>query len=142
MSQYYEIIVFTASHSAYANVVLDYLDPHGLYIHHRLFREHCMPTEEGVYIKDLRVIGNRSLNDMILVDNASYSFGHQIDNGIPIIPFYDNKADTELKTLMPYLRYLTTVKDVREINKLTFKLSLYSHYTSMDDVLENLVFQE
>jgi len=27
LSLYYEIIVFTASHSCYANVVLDYLDP-------------------------------------------------------------------------------------------------------------------
>jgi CTD small phosphatase-like protein 2 len=27
MSKYYEIIVFTASHGCYANVVLDYLDP-------------------------------------------------------------------------------------------------------------------
>ena len=33
-----EIIVFTASHSCYANVVLDYLDPEREYIHHRLFR--------------------------------------------------------------------------------------------------------
>jgi CTD small phosphatase-like protein 2 len=27
MSQLYEVIVFTASHSCYANRVLDYLDP-------------------------------------------------------------------------------------------------------------------
>lgn len=34
----FEIIVFTASHACYANVVLDYLDPHRKYIEHRLFR--------------------------------------------------------------------------------------------------------
>lgn len=34
--------------------------------------------------------------DMLLVDNAAYSFCHQLDNGVPIIPFYDNKADQEL----------------------------------------------
>lgn len=44
--------------------------------------------------------------DIILVDNAGYSFGYQIDNGIPIIPFYKNKDDTELKDLIPYLRTL------------------------------------
>lgn len=33
-----------------------------------------MQTEEGAYIKDLRVIGNRSLTDMVLIDNAAYSF--------------------------------------------------------------------
>lgn len=117
LSQYYEIVVFTASHSSYANVVLDYIDPQG-YIQHRLYREHCMPTEEGVYIKDLRVIGNRNMQDMILVDNAAYSFGYQIENGIPIVPFYENKTDQELKHLIPYLKFLSAAKDPREINKL------------------------
>ncbi len=135
-------MVFTASHSCYANVVLDYLDPQGIYIQHRLFREHCTPTEEGVYVKDLRVIGNRNMQDMILVDNAAYSFGYQIENGIPIVPFYDNKSDLELKHLIPYLKFLSTAKDPREINKLTFKLHLYSQFPSHELVLENLIFQK
>ncbi len=46
-----------------------------------------------MYIKDLRVIGNRNLSDVLLVDNAAYSYGFQIENGIPIIPYYDNKND-------------------------------------------------
>ena len=68
-------MIFTASHSCYANVVLDYLDPKNQYISGRLFRENCVTTDEGVYIKDLRVISNRNLSDMVLVDNAAYSFG-------------------------------------------------------------------
>ena len=72
----FEIIVFTASHACYANKVLDLLDPEGKYIHHRLFRENCIQSEEGVYIKNLRVFGNRNLKDLLLVDNAAYSFGY------------------------------------------------------------------
>jgi CTD small phosphatase-like protein 2 len=68
-----EIIVFTASHSCYANVVLDHLDPKKDLIQHRLFRESCIQTEEGIYVKDLRVI-NRELKDIVIVDNAAYSF--------------------------------------------------------------------
>jgi len=142
LSQYYEIVIFTASHSSYANVVLDYLDPQNQYIQHRLYREHCTPTEEGVYIKDLRVIGNRNMQDMIIVDNAAYSFGYQIENGIPIVPFYDNKTDQELKHLIPYLKFLSAAKDPREINKLTFKLHSYSQYSTPSQVLDNLIFQE
>jgi len=141
LSQYYEIIVFTASHSCYANVVLDYLDPHEEYIHHRLFRESCVVTEEGLHIKDLRVIGNRNLQDMVLIDNAAYSYGFQIENGIPIIPFYDNKADQELRHLIPYLKFLGSVKDLREINKQTFKLHHYGLYNEAEDVLEKVIFQ-
>lgn len=68
-------MVFTASHQSYADVVLDYLDPKRELIEHRLYRDSCMVTEEGVYIKDLRIIKNRSLKEMVIVDNAVYSFG-------------------------------------------------------------------
>jgi len=141
LSQLYEIIVFTASHSCYANVVLDYIDPKEQYIHHRLFRESCIQTDQGIYIKDLRVLANRNLQDVVIIDNAAYSFGYQIENGIPIIPFYDNKGDRELKDLVPYLKFLSSVKDLREVNKQTFKLQLYAMYESADKVLEKIIFQ-
>jgi CTD small phosphatase-like protein 2 len=83
--------VFTASHSCYASKVLDHIDPEKKYVHHRLYREQCITTDEGVHIKDLRVLGNRDLKNIVLVDNAAYSFGYQLENGIPIIPFYENK---------------------------------------------------
>lgn len=50
------------------------------------------------------MIGNRDLNNVIIIDNAAYSFGFHINNGIPIIPYYDNKEDTELKDLTNYLK--------------------------------------
>jgi CTD small phosphatase-like protein 2 len=93
LSKYFEIIIFTASHECYATQVLDYLDPEHTMIHHRMFRDHCVMTEEGVHIKDLRVLANRDLKDVVLVDNAAYSFGYQIENGVPIVPYYDNKND-------------------------------------------------
>jgi len=141
LSHYFEIMVFTASHSCYANVVLDYLDPHEEFIHHRLFRESCVVSEEGLHVKDLRVIGNRNLQDIILVDNAAYSFGFQLENGIPIIPFYDNKADQELRNLIPYLKFLSSVKDLREVNKQTFKLHQYLEHDEPEELLEKAIFQ-
>lgn len=86
--------------------MIDYLDPERKYVHHRLFREHCVVSHDGLYVKDLRIFKGRSLTNIILVDNAGYSFGYQIDNGIPIIPFYKNKEDVELKNLIPYLKSL------------------------------------
>lgn len=97
----FELVVFTASHSCYANVVLDYLDPEGL-VQHRLFREHCLQSPENVYVKDLRVLG-RPLSDVVLVDNAAYSYAYQVDNGVPVLPFYDAKHDFELVALERYL---------------------------------------
>ena len=48
-------------------------------------------------MKDLRVIGNRDLKDMVIVDNSVYSFAFQIDNGIPIIPFYKDPNDEDVE---------------------------------------------
>lgn len=115
-------MVFTASHKAYADVVLDHLDPERSLIQYRLYRDHCIRTEEGIYIKDLRIITNRQLKDLIIVDNAVYSFGYQLDNGIPIIPFYDDKSDEELMHLIFYINCLANCQDVREQNRKAFQL--------------------
>ncbi len=53
-------------------------------------------SEEGYYIKDLRIFGNRELKDIIIIDNNATCFAYQIDNGIPIVPFYDDENDEEL----------------------------------------------
>lgn len=66
----------------------------------------------------MRIFANRNLKDIVLVDNAAYSFGLQIDNGIPIVPYYDNKNDKELKYLSNYLlSNILDCNDVREVNK-------------------------
>jgi CTD small phosphatase-like protein 2 len=118
----YQVVVFTASHKAYADVVLNMLDPTGELIQYRLYRDHCIRTEEGIYVKDLRIITNRNLKDLIIVDNAVYSFGYQLDNGIPIIPFYDDKSDEELMHLIFYFTCLAQCEDVREQNRKAFQL--------------------
>lgn len=81
-------------------MVLNFLDPNNELIEYRLYRDSCMNTEEGVYIKDLRIIKNRNLKDIVIIDNAVYSFGFQLDNGIPILPFYDDKSDEEMLHLI------------------------------------------
>ena len=39
---------------------------------------------------------------MVLVDNAAYSYAFQLENGIPILPFYYG-ADFQLVALEKYL---------------------------------------
>lgn len=78
LSTFCEVIVFTASHECYANVVLNHLDPKREWISHRLFRNNCWHTEEEIYVKDLRVIKNRRLENILLVDNAAYSYHFQL----------------------------------------------------------------
>ena len=90
------------------------IDPEGTLINFRLYREHCFQTDEGIFIKDLRVIRNRDLKDLILVDNSVFSFGFQLDNGIPIIPYFNDPGDQELVYLTQYVLSLSDSADVRE----------------------------
>lgn len=66
--------MFTASHSCYANKIIDYLDPEKTLINHRLFRDNCITSTDKFHVKDLRILANRELKDVILVDNQLYSY--------------------------------------------------------------------
>jgi len=60
---------------------------------------------------------------MVLVDNSVLSFAMQIENGIPILPFYVNKQDEELLHLIYYLKCLVVQEDVRPHNREAFGLN-------------------
>ena len=92
MSKFYELVIFTASISNYANPLLDRLDKFKI-ITHRLFREHCV-SNRGLFIKDLRKLG-RNLKDMIIIDNNPISYAVNQDNGIPILTWHYDKNDNE-----------------------------------------------
>jgi CTD small phosphatase-like protein 2 len=87
LAKFYEIAVFTAGEQTYADAVLDYLDEERQIIKHRLYRQHCVKVADGVYVKDLRIIKDRLLQDIILVDNSIVSFAFNLDNGVPISAF-------------------------------------------------------
>jgi CTD small phosphatase-like protein 2 len=140
LSQHFELIVFTASHKGYADKVIDLLDPERKYITHRLFRDHCFKTKQGVYVKDLRIL-NRSLEKMVLVDNAMYSFALQLTNGVPIIPFNDSKADQELQHLSSFLLKLRHVDDVRPIIHQHFRYDLLVQAKDVQECID-LMFAE
>ena len=40
-NEHFQVIIFTASEQEYADPIIDYLDPDGIYISHRFFRDKC-----------------------------------------------------------------------------------------------------
>jgi len=111
VSEFYELVLYTASMPKYANALLDKLDPYKL-IRYRLFREHCTLTPNG-FVKDLSRLG-RSLKDVIILDNSPCAYSFQPLNAIPIKTWFDDETDTQLNDLFPLLELLAKVGDVRE----------------------------
>lgn len=65
VSRLYEVVIFTASLSVYAEQVIDALDVKGV-VSARLFRDSCT-YQEGAYVKDLNLLG-RDLHRVVIVD--------------------------------------------------------------------------
>jgi RNA polymerase II subunit A small phosphatase-like protein len=105
----YEIVVFTASLSKYADPLLDFLDPRKT-IKHRLFRESCY-LHQGNYVKDLTSLG-RAMEKTIIVDNSPHSYAFQPQNALPCGSFIDDPKDNDLLDMLPYLHELSKVDDV------------------------------
>lgn len=97
LSKHFDIIIFTASSPGYADPILDYLDTDKV-IQHRLYREHCTLVKNQIFVKDLRIF-KRKLENIVLVDNAPYSYLMQLQNGIPILPYYKGTEDSQLLKL-------------------------------------------
>ena len=132
----YEVCVFTASTPQYADAIIDYLDPTGELIQHRFYRYSCIKTEGGEYIKDLRVFKNIELKNILLVDNAVYSFGQQLANGIPIVSFKEDPEDREFEFLIPQLEECAKYDDVRDYFRQRFHLEMIFN-TPLDNWIDH-----
>ncbi|TXG49257.1 hypothetical protein EZV62_025132 [Acer yangbiense] len=113
VAEMFEIIIFTASQSIYAERLLDILDPDKKLISRRVFRESCI-FSDGNYTKDLTVLGV-DLAKIAIIDNSPQVFRLQVDNGIPINSWYDDPTDSALISLIPFLETLAEADDVRPL---------------------------
>lgn len=110
MAKHYEIVIYTASLSKYADPLLDRLDPTGV-IRHRLFREHCVQYE-GNYVKDLSLL-DRDLTQTIIIDNSPMSYLFHPRNAIGCSNFIDDMNDRELDSIARFLTNIRAIEDVR-----------------------------
>lgn len=114
MAEKFEIVVFTASLSKYADPLMDLLDSGSeKLIDCRLFREACT-QRGGNYVKDLSRLG-RSLKSVIIVDNSPSSYSLHPGNAIPIGSWFDDRCDRELYDLIPILEAIVQVDDVNTV---------------------------
>lgn len=68
VAEMFEVVIFTASQSIYAEQLLDILDPYAKLISRRVYRESCI-FSDGSYTKDLTVLGV-DLAKVAIIDNT------------------------------------------------------------------------
>ncbi|CAI2387072.1 unnamed protein product [Moneuplotes crassus] len=106
----FEVVIFTASVSTYAIPIINKLDRTD-YQYQMLFRQHC-DTKSGSFVKDLSKLG-RDLKDCVIIDNTPNCYRLQKRNALPILSWFEDPRDRELDKLLPILKKLAKVEDVR-----------------------------
>ena len=127
--RHYHIVIFTASHQAYADAVLNFMDPTNKYFKYRLYRNNCSLVEINdvkFYVKDLDIFDEYyDLKDIIIIDNSVLSFIYHLENGIPIVPYYNEDKDGSLYVVGLYLVHIYKENDLREANKKYINLNSF-----------------
>ncbi|XP_071050219.1 CTD nuclear envelope phosphatase 1 isoform X2 [Onthophagus taurus] len=113
VSQWYELVVFTASMEIYGAAVADRLDAGRGILLRRFYRQHCTP-DLGSYTKDLSAICN-DLSSVFILDNSPGAYRAYPDNAIPIKSWFSDPSDVALLNLLPVLDALRFTADVRSV---------------------------
>nr|CAD7599315.1 unnamed protein product [Timema genevievae] len=113
VSQWYELVVFTASMEIYGAAVADRLDNNRGILRRRYYRQHCTP-DMGSYTKDLSAICG-DLASVFILDNSPGAYRAYPDNAIPIKSWFSDPMDTALLNLLPLLDALRFTQDVRSV---------------------------
>ena len=112
MHKLYELVIFTASLSKYADPLMQKLDP-GQMCSYKLFREHCT-FFNNAFVKDLTRLG-RPMTDVIIVDNSPVAYLFQPENAMPAVNWYDDPTDNELVRIATLLERMAYEEDIRKV---------------------------
>ncbi|CAN6641185.1 nuclear envelope morphology protein 1 [Trichomonascus vanleenenianus] len=113
VSQWYRLVIFTASVQAYADPMIDWLEQDRKYFHKRFYRHHCTQSPGG-YIKDLSLV-EPDLSRVLILDNSPVSYTHHKENAIGIEGWISDPSDHALLNLVPLLNALRYSTDVRSL---------------------------
>ena len=133
MNSYFDLGIFTAALKNYAEAALKIIDPSEKFFKFKFFRDSCININDKIYIKDLSIIDNYDLKNIILVDNSLYSFLNNLNNGVLVNSFYYDENDDQLIFAKNYiLNSLLNCDDVRIVNEETYNfVKQFNYYKSL-----------
>lgn len=121
ISNWYDLVVFTASMEIYGSAVADKLDDNRGILTRRFFRQHC-ELVQGSYTKNLSAV-NSDMSKVFIIDNSPAAYRAYPNNAIPIKSWFSDAHDTALLNLLPVLDALRFCTDVRSVLSRNLHLS-------------------
>ena len=129
LSQFCEIVIFTASTQYYANIVIDGFDCKNK-IDYKLYRQHT-DLIDGTNVKDLSKLG-RDLSKVIIIDNIEENYQLQPKNGLNISDYEGDDNDNELIYLMQDLYNILKIPGLDLRNELdNIRRKMEKRYTGL-----------
>lgn len=150
VSQWYNLVIFTASIQEYADPMIDWLERDGKYFKKRFYRQHCTwtntsspadsknPSSSSASSSSSNNKGSSSsgsgsmgyvknlrlvepdLSRVVIVDNSPTSYMETPANGIGIEGWINDPSDCSLLNLIPVLSSMRYTTDVRSILELQY----------------------
>ena len=95
LSEFWEIYFYSSRKKIIVQDIQRILDPDNKLIQGILARENCVMLDDGRLMKDLALITNRSLKDIVIMDYKIYSFALNLSNGVPVLHWTGETEDNE-----------------------------------------------
>jgi TFIIF-interacting CTD phosphatase-like protein len=124
VSEWFDLAVWTSSGEDYAAGAIEFVVPDPgalkfLWSRQRCTRRFDPELQEEFWIKDLKKVKRLGypLERLLMVDDSPEKLQRQYGNHIHVAPFVGDGADSELERLVPFLKFISSVENVRSIEK-------------------------
>ncbi len=124
VGQHFELAVWTASTPSYAQEVVpkifnSELQPSFVWARDRCTQKFDRETHSHEWAKNLSKVKRKGyrLESVIMLDDTPRKLASHYGNLLPIRPFEGDPSDVELALIIPFLRHLALVPNVRKIEK-------------------------
>ena len=120
----FDLAIWTSSGEDYAARVIRPLFPNSNVLKFVWSRDRCTrrfnhESQEDYWVKDLKkaVRAGFPIEQILVVDDSPEKLQRHYGNHVRVSPFTGGVHDKELLQLVPFLRYMSTVQNVRVIEK-------------------------
>jgi RNA polymerase II subunit A small phosphatase-like protein len=123
----FEVAVWTHATDGYAHIVIRKVFPSNMNLSFVWCRSRCTSRHDHerrdrYWVKDLKKVKRvgYNLERVLVIEDDPRTMQRSYGNLITVRPFYGDPEDKELQELKPYMSWISSVKNVRAIEKRTW----------------------